>query len=139
MLLGLFSLPAQFEWNGELKDISSSFVGVSPEFEMALYTLLFLLDQVGVCVGGGVVCCGPLASGGGRGGLFCLVRFFGLQPSVRASFSSMLLLCLTWQCHVRILERFCCCCCSSSVMRFVQVLQSPDGIWLGRVCRQPAT
>lgn len=45
------SLPTQqFEWNGELKDISSSFVGVSPEFEMALYTLLFLLDQVG-CAG----------------------------------------------------------------------------------------
>ncbi|CAN0354177.1 unnamed protein product, partial [Ectocarpus fasciculatus] len=33
----------QFEWNGELKEISSSFVGVSPEFEIALYTLLFLL------------------------------------------------------------------------------------------------
>ncbi|CAM9842675.1 unnamed protein product, partial [Ectocarpus sp. 4 AP-2014] len=35
----------QFEWNSELKEISSSFVGVSPEFEIALYTLLFLLDQ----------------------------------------------------------------------------------------------
>ncbi|CAM9754297.1 unnamed protein product, partial [Laminaria digitata] len=35
----------QFEWNGELKEISSSFVGVSPEFELALYTLLFLLDK----------------------------------------------------------------------------------------------
>lgn len=34
------------QWNGEMKDISSSFVGVSPEFEMAAYTLLFLLGQV---------------------------------------------------------------------------------------------
>ncbi|CAN0583461.1 unnamed protein product, partial [Ectocarpus sp. 12 AP-2014] len=40
-------------WNGELKEISSSFVGVSPEFEIALYTLLFLLDQVClVCANG---------------------------------------------------------------------------------------
>ncbi|CAM9744731.1 unnamed protein product, partial [Hapterophycus canaliculatus] len=39
-------ITVQFEWNGELKEISSSFVGVSPEFEMALYTLLFLLDEV---------------------------------------------------------------------------------------------
>lgn len=41
-----FPAPQQFEWNGELKDISSSFVGVSPEFEFALYTLVFLMDQV---------------------------------------------------------------------------------------------
>ncbi|CAB1117430.1 unnamed protein product [Ectocarpus sp. CCAP 1310/34] len=44
----------QFEWNGELKEISSSFVGVSPEFEIALYTLLFLLDQEKT-----IVDCGP--------------------------------------------------------------------------------
>lgn len=38
-------ITTQFEWNGDLKKVSSSFVGVSPEFELALYTLLFLLDQ----------------------------------------------------------------------------------------------
>eukprot|EP00903_Cladosiphon_okamuranus_P006431 g6292.t1 len=38
-------ITVQFEWNGELKNISSAFVGVSPEFEMGLYTLLFLLDK----------------------------------------------------------------------------------------------
>ncbi|CAN0076789.1 unnamed protein product, partial [Discosporangium mesarthrocarpum] len=39
-------ITVQFEWNGELKDISSSFIGVSPEFELSLYTMLFLLDKV---------------------------------------------------------------------------------------------
>ncbi|CAM9589106.1 unnamed protein product [Ascophyllum nodosum] len=38
-------ITVQFEWCGELKSVSSSFVGVSPEFELALYTMLFLLDQ----------------------------------------------------------------------------------------------
>ncbi|KAL8150576.1 hypothetical protein V2J09_020384 [Rumex salicifolius] len=33
----------QFEWRGALKSASSSFIGVSPEFEMALYTLCFLV------------------------------------------------------------------------------------------------
>lgn len=33
----------QFSWEKELKDISSSFIGVSPEFEFALYTMMFLL------------------------------------------------------------------------------------------------
>lgn len=41
-----FSFLLVLKWNGELKEISSSFVGVSPEFELALYTLLFLLDKV---------------------------------------------------------------------------------------------
>ncbi|XP_010677201.2 uncharacterized protein LOC104892879 [Beta vulgaris subsp. vulgaris] len=34
-------LTVQFEWNGVLKNLSSMFVGVSPEFELALYTLCF--------------------------------------------------------------------------------------------------
>ncbi|CAN0908332.1 Uridylate-specific endoribonuclease B, partial [Linum grandiflorum] len=34
-------LTIQFEWNGVLKSVSSTMIGVSPEFEMALYTLCF--------------------------------------------------------------------------------------------------
>ncbi|XP_050223466.1 uncharacterized protein LOC126673383 isoform X2 [Mercurialis annua] len=34
-------LTAQFEWNGVLKSVSSILVGVSPEFELALYTLCY--------------------------------------------------------------------------------------------------
>ncbi|XP_074269728.1 uncharacterized protein LOC141592795 [Silene latifolia] len=34
-------ITVQFEWNGVLKSVSSMFVGVSPEFEVALYTLCF--------------------------------------------------------------------------------------------------
>lgn len=36
-------LTLQFEWNGILKSLSSSFIGVSPEFEIALYTLCFFV------------------------------------------------------------------------------------------------
>ncbi|XP_020262840.1 poly(U)-specific endoribonuclease-B isoform X2 [Asparagus officinalis] len=36
-------LTLQFEWNGILKSVSSSFIGVSPEFEIALYTLCFFM------------------------------------------------------------------------------------------------
>lgn len=35
----------QFEWNGALKEVSSSFVGTSPEFEIALYTLCFFMQK----------------------------------------------------------------------------------------------
>ena len=35
----------QFAWESELKPISSSFIGVSPEFEMALYTMCFMNGQ----------------------------------------------------------------------------------------------
>ena len=35
----------QFEWKGRLKPVSSSFIGTSPEFELALYTLCFMCGQ----------------------------------------------------------------------------------------------
>eukprot|EP00898_Chlorokybus_atmophyticus_P008560 jgi/Chlat1/8705/Chrsp88S08073 len=38
-------LTIQFSWNGQTKAISTSFIGVSPEFEVALYTLCFLAGQ----------------------------------------------------------------------------------------------
>lgn len=34
-------LTIQFEWNGVLKSVSSTLIGVSPEFEIAIYTLCF--------------------------------------------------------------------------------------------------
>lgn len=36
-------LTIQFEWNGVLKSVSSTMIGVSPEFEIALYTLCFFM------------------------------------------------------------------------------------------------
>ncbi|XP_058189890.1 uncharacterized protein LOC131307414 isoform X4 [Rhododendron vialii] len=36
-------LTVQFEWNGVLKSVSSTLIGVSPEFEIALYTLCFYM------------------------------------------------------------------------------------------------
>lgn len=38
-------LTVQFEWNGVLKSLSSMFIGVSPEFELALYTLCFFAGR----------------------------------------------------------------------------------------------
>mmetsp|Transcript_31637 Transcript_31637/g.68446 ORF Transcript_31637/g.68446 Transcript_31637/m.68446 type:complete len:476 (-) Transcript_31637:79-1506(-) len=38
-------LTLQFEWNGVEKKVGTSFIGVSPEFEMALYTICFLVGQ----------------------------------------------------------------------------------------------
>ncbi|KAI9089157.1 hypothetical protein K1719_029436 [Acacia pycnantha] len=37
-------LTIQFEWHGVLKSLSSTLVGVSPEFELALYTLCFYVE-----------------------------------------------------------------------------------------------
>jgi hypothetical protein len=38
-------LSVQFEWEGEMKPVSGMFVGVSPEFELALYSLLYYCGQ----------------------------------------------------------------------------------------------
>ncbi|KAG0460391.1 hypothetical protein HPP92_020286 [Vanilla planifolia] len=38
-------LTIQFEWNGVLKSLSSTLIGVSPEFEIALYTLCFYVGR----------------------------------------------------------------------------------------------
>jgi len=38
-------LTVQFEWNGVLKSLSTMFMGVSPEFELALYTLCFFAGR----------------------------------------------------------------------------------------------
>ncbi|XP_013803553.1 poly(U)-specific endoribonuclease-B-like [Apteryx mantelli] len=38
-------LSLQFTWKGLVKPIGSTFIGVSPEFEFALYTIVFLLSK----------------------------------------------------------------------------------------------
>jgi len=38
-------LTLQLVWNGVEKQLSTSFIGVSPEFEVAVYTLCFLMGQ----------------------------------------------------------------------------------------------
>ncbi|PKU72848.1 poly(U)-specific endoribonuclease-B-like isoform X1 [Dendrobium catenatum] len=38
-------LTIQFKWNGALKSVSTTLVGVSPEFEVALYTLCFFVGK----------------------------------------------------------------------------------------------
>ena len=35
----------QFTWKGDAKPIGSSFIGTSPEFELALYTIVFLMQR----------------------------------------------------------------------------------------------
>lgn len=37
-------LNLQFSWNGLVKPVGGCFIGVSPEFEVALYTIIFLLS-----------------------------------------------------------------------------------------------
>lgn len=46
-------LSVQFAWHGELKPVTTLFIGVSPEFEMALYTLCFLAgsEQNNISIG----------------------------------------------------------------------------------------
>ncbi|KAM6418509.1 poly(U)-specific endoribonuclease-A-like [Pluvialis apricaria] len=41
-------LSIQFSWKGSVKPIGSTFIGVSPEFEFALYTVIFLLADESV-------------------------------------------------------------------------------------------
>lgn len=38
-------LTLQFNWHGVMKQVGSSFIGVSPEFEMALYTMCFATGE----------------------------------------------------------------------------------------------
>ncbi|NXX67597.1 ENDUA protein, partial [Spizella passerina] len=38
-------LSIQFSWKGSVKPVGSTFIGVSPEFEFALYTVIFLLSE----------------------------------------------------------------------------------------------
>uniref|UniRef100_A0A8C6SJP9 Uridylate-specific endoribonuclease n=1 Tax=Neogobius melanostomus TaxID=47308 RepID=A0A8C6SJP9_9GOBI len=37
-------LKLQFTWHGVVKPVASAFIGTSPEFDMALYTVIFLLN-----------------------------------------------------------------------------------------------
>jgi poly(U)-specific endoribonuclease len=48
-------ITTQFIWNGCKKPCSSSFIGVSPEFEMALYTLCWFFNEEEK----NIVTCGP--------------------------------------------------------------------------------
>ncbi|RLV89653.1 hypothetical protein DV515_00014752 [Chloebia gouldiae] len=38
-------LSIQFSWKGSVKPVGSTFIGVSPEFEFALYTVIFLMSE----------------------------------------------------------------------------------------------
>uniref|UniRef100_A0A8C6WRL5 Uridylate-specific endoribonuclease n=1 Tax=Neogobius melanostomus TaxID=47308 RepID=A0A8C6WRL5_9GOBI len=38
-------LNLQFSWKGPVKPIGGAFIGVSPEFEMALFTIIFLMSN----------------------------------------------------------------------------------------------
>ena len=54
MLLVVFSqqpsiIKFQFTWSGRLKSVTSSMVGASPEFEVALFSTCFLTAPNGVC------------------------------------------------------------------------------------------
>jgi len=40
-----YLLTTQFEWHGVMKKVGTMFLGVSPEFEFALYTLCFLMGN----------------------------------------------------------------------------------------------
>ncbi|MEQ2227414.1 hypothetical protein ILYODFUR_037515, partial [Ilyodon furcidens] len=38
-------LNLQFSWKGLVKPVGSSFIGISPEFEVALFTIIFLMSS----------------------------------------------------------------------------------------------
>jgi len=38
-------LTLQFSWKGLVKPLGGSFIGVSPEFEVALFTIVFLMSK----------------------------------------------------------------------------------------------
>ena len=40
-------LSLQFSWKSDTKPVGSSFIGTSPEFEMALYTVVFFAGKNG--------------------------------------------------------------------------------------------
>ncbi|XP_067667011.1 uridylate-specific endoribonuclease B-like [Haliotis asinina] len=44
-----YILSARFSWKGRRKKVGNMFVGVSPEFDIAVYTLCFLLRPGGAC------------------------------------------------------------------------------------------
>ncbi|MEQ2198172.1 hypothetical protein XENOCAPTIV_008876, partial [Xenoophorus captivus] len=35
----------KFSWHGVMKPVGSAFIGTSPEFEMALFTIIFLMNR----------------------------------------------------------------------------------------------
>lgn len=37
-------LNLQFSWHGVVKPVGSAFIGTSPEFEMAVFTIVFLMN-----------------------------------------------------------------------------------------------
>lgn len=43
-----YLIMTQFEWKNQLKKIGSFFVGTSPEFDIALYTITYLMDFSGI-------------------------------------------------------------------------------------------
>ena len=61
-------LTLQFEWGGAVKECSTSFLGSSPGFELALFTLFFLCgeEKNDVMVGPYPLCINCFRMGGGR-------------------------------------------------------------------------
>lgn len=57
----------QFSWEREIKPVSTSLIGVSPEFELALYTLCFLNGKEENCIQLGPYLCNIKCFSFGRG------------------------------------------------------------------------
>ncbi len=68
----------QFRWQNAVKNIGSSFIGTSPEFEMALYTLCFYSGQEE-----SLVQCGPY-----RVKMTCYTYNMGPKKYIATSFPS---------------------------------------------------